>query len=82
MVQKIIKIGNSYGVILPKEVMEATMMNVGDEVEIDSFPENLSITLRSPKAPYKTMITPEFKQWLNDFVTRNHSLLKTLAKTP
>ena len=82
MVQRIIRIGNSYGVILPKEVIDATRMKVGDEVEIDPFPENLSITIRSSKSPYKTNITPEFKQWLDDFVKRNHSLLKTLARTP
>ncbi len=82
MIQKIIRIGNSYGVILPKELIENIKMKVGDEVEIDSFPENFSITIRSPKAPYKTKITPEFKQWLNEFVERNHSLLKSLANTP
>lgn len=82
MVQKIIRVGNSYGVILPKEIIEASKMKIGDEVEIESFPENLSITIRSQNAPYKTKITPEFKKWLDDFVERNHSLLKTLAKTP
>ena len=80
--QKIIKVGNSHGVIIPTEIMDETHLKIGDEVEVEMFPNKFTITIRSTKAPYKTTITPEFKQWLDEFVERNKILLKTLAKTP
>ena len=84
MVQNIIKIGNSYGIILPKEIIGQMGLQVGDQVQVEPSPDRVSITIYSnPKqTSYKTAITPEFKKWVDAFMDRNKTLLKKLAKTP
>ena len=43
MVQKIIKIGSSAGVIIPKKQLEELVLDVGDEVEINIKPANAKL---------------------------------------
>lgn len=38
MIQKIIRIGNSAGVIIPKSVLKDNNFRIGDKVEIEIFP--------------------------------------------
>lgn len=82
MVQKIIKVGNSYGIILPKELMVQVGLKTGDEVDIESLPQSSMLTITSVGSPYKSKITPEFKNWLDDFTNKHKDLLKELARTP
>lgn len=45
---KIRKIGNSYGVILPKEVLEHLQVREGDELYATETPEGVRITSEDP----------------------------------
>ncbi len=81
MTQKIIKVGNSYGVILPKEVLEQYNLSVGQEVEIDTNVLPHAFVVRSEKYKNTSQITPEFKNWLDNFSKEHTELLQELAKT-
>lgn len=81
MTQKIIKVGNSYGVILPKEIIERYNLTIGQVVEIDTNILPQAIVIRSENTKDVSMITPEFKDWLDTFTGKHKKLLQELAKT-
>ena len=70
MVQKIIRVGNSVAVTIPKKTMEEKNLNVGDSVNIE---------IDSAKNPKKTTITPEFKKWVDKYIEDNRPALEELA---
>jgi putative addiction module antidote len=71
---KVRAIGSSYGVILPKEILDALNVAEGDELFAIRTPEGLKLT------PYN----PDFEKWLdaaNDAVRRYRNDLRALAKS-
>ncbi len=82
MIQKIIKVGNSLGIIIPKELIEKTRLKEGEQLEVETYPALSMMTLRPKSLTYNIKITPEFKNWLDKFAEKNGALLKKLAKTP
>ncbi len=78
--QKVIKIGNSYGVIIPIDILKSVNLKVGDEI-ILTLDKTTKTILITPKKFYnKKMKTFEFYTRLNEFTERNKDLLKELAK--
>lgn len=43
---KLVKIGNSTGVILPKDVLERLNVSVGDQLSITQTPDGISLSTR------------------------------------
>jgi len=82
MIQNIIQIGNSHGIIIPKQILQQLDLAKGKKIAIDFDVESQHITLRPPQSNAKSVITPEFKSWLDDFKKKNYAMLKELAKTP
>jgi len=79
MIQKIIKVGNSAAVTLQKKFLKESGFRVGQKVavEVDS---HLGVVIVKPlKQAKNKLINPEFKRWLDDFTTKNKSLLKKLT---
>ena len=70
---KLRKIGNSYGVILPKEVLEHLQVREGDEVYASSMPEG--ITLSSGDPAFAAAM-----EHFDDFMHRYKNALRELAK--
>jgi putative addiction module antidote len=73
MKAKIRKIGNSSGIILPKEVMEELHLKEGDELTIEK--KGTLLELRSED--------PEFSEWAEAYRSANleyKEVLKELAK--
>ncbi|MBI2051480.1 AbrB/MazE/SpoVT family DNA-binding domain-containing protein [Candidatus Roizmanbacteria bacterium] len=85
MTQKVIKVGNSLGMIFPKELVNKMKMKVGRKLQIEALEETSTIIVR-PSRPHqkkaKTAVSPEFKKWLNAFTKKHKALLKELANTP
>lgn len=81
MIQKIIKVGNSAAITIPKEFLKEAKMKVGDEIELRTNGKIKVIYITPKKTDYKPVISPEFKSWLDEFIKRNSILLKKLANT-
>ena len=79
MAQTIINIGNSQGVILPKEILDTLNIKKGDPVEIEL--ENGVVIKISKKGqkPVKAEVSPQLLEWLDGFNKRYHTALKELA---
>jgi len=45
---KITRIGNSAGIVLPKEVLAQLRVDIGDEVYLSETPEGLRVTASDP----------------------------------
>jgi antitoxin component of MazEF toxin-antitoxin module len=80
--QKIIKAGNSLAITIPAEFVREGNLAVGDELIIETTPQYGMMLIKKPEFKDKAHLTPEFKNWLDDFTTKNSILLKKLAKTP
>lgn len=79
MVQTIINIGNSQGIIIPKEILKKLKVKKGDSLSIELEGEN-SIVL-SKKSYKKTTpkVSQEFLSWLEEFNSRYKNALQELA---
>lgn len=81
MLRKICSIGNSYGVSIPKEMLEKLHLTAGAQVEV-KVDEKLNKIIIEPiisKSPLK-IIDKEFADQVNDFIERYKPALKALAK--
>jgi putative addiction module antidote len=79
--QKIIKVGNSYGVLLSRDTMEQMQLKEGDELYTSIQPEIGTMILKSPHAVYMTDKKKSVKKWLSEFVADNNELLTELSHT-
>lgn len=80
MTQKIIQIGNSTGIIIPKKVLDQLGLKPGNEVSIDQNLTDKTLTIMKKGRKIKqTLITPEFLT-LIEKVNKNYGQsLKELA---
>ena len=70
---KLTQIGNSVGVVLPKEALAAMQVGKGDEVYLTSSPDGFRLTTYDP----------EFAQQMSlaeDIMKRRRNVLRELAK--
>ena len=81
MKQKIIKIGNSLGVIIPYEVREEAGLKLGDSVDMEYNPGGEALTIsKKGGSQNSSSITPEFYDWLKKFNKKYKNALTELAK--
>lgn len=70
MIQKIIKVGNSAAVSIPKKLLEGKNLKIGDLAEVDIQPK---------KVQNKMSLTPEFLKWVDKYIASNRPALNELA---
>lgn len=80
MVQKIIRVGNSLAVVLPKQFVEKASLHAGEEVVIETNLDMRAAYVRPKTHANQPGLTPEFKQWLDQVVKEEEDIIKALAK--
>ncbi|MBP9762828.1 AbrB family transcriptional regulator [Patescibacteria group bacterium] len=70
MQRKLIKVGTSAAIIVPKELLEREGLKIGDEAYFE-------VSKKSPLP--KTAVDPEVLQWTDEFIKKYKPLLKKLA---
>lgn len=70
MVQQLITIGNSIGVIIPKNILKEKNIKVGDKVELDI----------KPIKPQARGIDARFMKMADEFIQEHKDVLQALAK--
>ena len=82
MEQKIIKIGSSIGVVIPKSLAEKRGYRAGGIINVDTEENSNAIriepVIRSAHTT-STAVNPEILSWTNEFIDKNRELLKRLA---
>lgn len=82
MEMRVVQIGNSIGVVIPKSLRRKIGLKPGDKVEVDegSYNDEVIIRKNEKKTVKRSTITPEFMSWLESFNKRYSSALKELAQ--
>ena len=78
MKQKLIKIGNSTGIILPKHLQNEVGLTLGDSVSVGAQANTLVITpLRKEKK--SGSVDAKFMKMVDEFLTEHEDVLEKLA---
>ena len=81
MKKKIIKVGNSYAITIPKSFIQDAGLTYGQPLEVDVDADSEVLRIRkSSSAKGKDTITPEFVDWLEKFNKKYKHVLTELAK--
>jgi putative addiction module antidote len=77
MAQKVIVVGNSLAVTIPKDTAEKLRIKAGDKVEIVAHPATgvLTVQLEGKRGA----VNPDVITWTNAFINKNRKLLERLA---
>lgn len=79
MIQKIIKVGNSAAITIPKEFLKETKMKVGDEVVVEENSQNKILLIKPKNRADSPSLTPEFFSWLDDISKKYKEVMIELA---
>ncbi len=74
MEQKVIQIGSSAGVTIPKSALEELGVKIGDTIET-----NIEKKVFSVRSKSINNIDPAILTWTNKFIEENRELLERLA---
>jgi putative addiction module antidote len=81
MKQKVIKVGNSLAVTIPKSFVDKADIKAGQSVYVIENQEDKSLSINTDEVrDAQASLTPEFKHWLDSFNEKYKDALKELAK--
>ena len=72
MQRKLIKVGSSAAVLIPKATLDELKVKIGDTVHIEMSKKALATT--------PSVVDPKIVQWTEDFIGQYRPLLKRLSK--
>ena len=75
MLQKILKVGSSAAVTIPKKALEELGLSVGDLVQVSVSAGTRKISIEPP-----VMVDKELIEWTNEFIKKYRPALEALAK--
>jgi len=78
-VQKVIKVGNSLAVTLPRQFISEQNIQSGQKIFVDVDSDSNIVQIKT-KDNASHNITPEFKQWLQEVRIKHSETIKELAK--
>lgn len=73
MQRKLIKVGTSVGVIIPKAILDEQKMKIGDIIHVE-------VSKKAHERTHPT-IDPKLIQWTEEFIEEYRPLLKKLARS-
>lgn len=79
MIQKIIKVGNSAAITIPKEFLKEAKMKVGDEVVVEENAQNKILLIKPKNRVDSPSLTPEFFSWLDEVSKKYKEVIVELA---
>lgn len=77
MVQKLIQIGNSVGVIIPQVFRNEAGLKPGDEVEVKL--KGGDVVLSKPRKNLARGVNAKFMKMVDEFINEHEDVLKELA---
>ncbi len=77
MEQKVIKIGSSIGVTIPKNSLKELGVKVGDSVETETNAAAKTFTVKFQTSD-QSPVDPVVIEWTDEFIAKNRELLERL----
>ena len=78
MIQKVIKVGNSAAVTLPREILKQSKLSSGDNVYVTLDDSTGAIIVSRSENPFKGL-SVDIAQWTKNFINKNRGALEELA---
>ncbi len=78
MIQKVLKVGSSAAVVIPKKSLKGLGISIGDEVEVRMYPETRRVSIEAIAVPDNR--AEHITKLGLDFIERYRSDLERLAK--
>jgi len=75
MTQKVLKVGDSAAVTIPKKSLEELGLKIGDRVSVEIDEKSKTVMIKP-----EVMVDRELFDWTNKFISRYRSALESLAK--
>ena len=75
MTQKVLKVGSSAAVTIPKEILKEFGLKIGDRVQIETDKKRRAVVLK----PF-IQVDQELIDWTNGFIQKYRKALEALAK--
>lgn len=79
MLQKVIQIGNSLALTIPKSFIDKTGFRAGDEIFVHQEPQSKSLIVTTKEQASKIKLSPDLFSWLNDIENKYSDAIKDLA---
>lgn len=81
MIQKILRVGNSYAITIPHSFAKEAKIKAGQTVivEEDTTSHTLTVQLEKKQVARDDSLTPEFLSWLKKFNSRYKNALTELS---
>lgn len=80
ILQKVIKVGNSAAVTIPKSFMQEAGINIGDQILMETDIDSISFTMKPEKVQKVMPISKEFASWTKRYIKKYRPMLEELAK--
>jgi putative addiction module antidote len=80
MIHKILKVGDSAAVTIPKQVLKDMGVKIGDRVTVNYVADKKSVTIESLNKEHAYPISREFHGMVKEFITRYKPALDELSK--
>ncbi|MDP3974385.1 MAG: AbrB/MazE/SpoVT family DNA-binding domain-containing protein [bacterium] len=81
MEQKIVQIGNSAGVVIPKSILSNAGLKVGSKVRVQKDPNGKTIILSQGNKAVISSLSPDFVEAVKKVNKKYGEALKNLANT-
>ena len=79
MLQKIIQVGNSLAVTIPKDFAQKAKLRRGEEVAVETDVISKTFLVKPKQLAGRQTLTPEFFSWLNKTIEEYRPILDELA---
>ncbi|OGK30216.1 hypothetical protein A3B02_02165 [Candidatus Roizmanbacteria bacterium RIFCSPLOWO2_01_FULL_42_14] len=80
MIQKVIQVGNSLALTIPKSFIDQTGFKAGDELFVHQDLRSKSLIVTPKSNASKMKISPELFSWLYDIEEKYGEVIKELAQ--
>jgi len=79
MLQKIISVGNSAAITLPKGFLEDVGLKVGDKIRVRADSDTKTMVIEADFDKIKPGLSRNFTNWTGKFIKKNRLVLEELA---
>ena len=79
MLQKIISVGNSAAITLPKNFLEDIGLKIGDKVRVKSDSDSKTMVVQADIQTRKAKLSKDFVDWTDRFIKKYRPVLEELA---
>jgi len=80
MLQKILQVGNSLAITLPKDFTQSSRYKKGEEVIVETDSASGMLLMKPKTYTERLNLTPEFYQWLDQTSKKYEEVIKELAR--